>query len=193
MTRVPAALLPLAGAALGWLGARMLTLADPWLGSGLAALVVLLFWSAVNGARGENGVASRIGVVTLIFLLLIRWQAMTRLPSMPVYELMAALALARGAMVGIAYTTRPSDGLADRWTLPSTVCAAVLALGAAFGGETRLALVLVAAVVFAAMLLRNWFSTRQGGVDAAGLEAACFAMETWLIVLSGCRNCPWWS
>lgn len=193
MNRVPVAALPLAGAALGWGGARVLSFLDPLLGSSLAALAVLAFWSAITRVRLENAVASRIGIVTLVFLLLMRWQAVMRLPANAVNELAACLALSRGAMVALAYTTRPCDGLADRWRGWEAAVAVLSAAAFVFLPGPRLALVLLAAAAFAVALLRNWFSVRMGGVDEPGLDAACLAIETWLIVLASCRNCPWWS
>ncbi len=131
---IPVALLPLAGALTGFLGARLLSIADPFLGSSLGALLVLALWSAAWGMRQENGVASSIGLVTLVFLLLIRWQAMMRLPSSPFLELAACLALGRGAMVTIGYTTRPAEGLSDRWKGIEAAFAALSAVARAKRG-----------------------------------------------------------
>ncbi len=193
MDRIPVAALPLAGAALGWAGAHVLSFLDPLFGSALSSLLVLALWSAAEGLRPENAVAGRIGIVTLVFLLLVRWQSVMRLPASPALELAACLALARGAKVAIAYTTRPCDGLSDRWRARDAIPAVLLAAGLAFLPGVKLALVLVAASVFAALLLRNWLEARLGGVDGVSLDAAAFAIESWLIVLAGCRNCPWWS
>lgn len=185
---------PLLGALLGWLGARWLGIADPLVGSSLGALLLMGIWSALTGMRQENGVLSTIGIPTLVFLLLIRWQALTRLPSDPARELAACLALARGAAAAIAYTTRPADDASNRKvTLPGAASAVAAAVALAFLPGLKLGLVLAGAALFAAALLRSWMSSRLGGADEAALHAASFAIETWLIVLAGCRNCPWWS
>lgn len=185
---------PLLGAVLGWLGAKWLGLGDPLLGSSLSALLLVAVWSALTRARHENGVAAAIGIPTLIFLLLIRWQALTRMPADPWRELAACLALGRGAAAAIAYTTRPAASLTSlAVSLPAAAMAVVLAVAFGFLPGWKLGGILLAAAVFATLVLRQWIATRLGGVDDRSLNAASYAIESWLLVLAGCRNCPWWS
>jgi adenosylcobinamide-GDP ribazoletransferase len=209
---------PAVGAALGWLGAQAFTLLSPALGSSLAALAVVLFWTLITGGLHEDGVAdvadalrvhrkresmlailkdSRIGsygAAALIFLIAVRWQAVMRLPSAPIAELTACLALSRASLVAQAWVSRPvGDGLGAAFSNTLTSTTAILAIlqgvALAFLPGPRAGLLLILGAVFLTGLLNRWFDARIGGVNGDCLGATCLFVETFLLVLVSCRNC----
>lgn len=185
---------PLVGAALGWLGALWYAAVEPFFGSSIGALMVLGLWSLMTAAKGENGVARTIGYVTLMFLILMRWQALSRLPSNPVWELAACGAVSRGAIAAIGYFTPPlGKGLAETLTAATAFPAIIITIAAAFWPGALQGAVLLAGAILTVLFLRHWLTTRLGGVDTAGLHASGILTETVLLILATCRNCPWWS
>jgi len=211
---------PVIGALLGAAGALLSWAVTPWLGSALAALATLGFWTFLTGGLHEDGVAdvadairpnrsrtrmlailkdSRIGAfgaMALVFLFAVRWQALVRLPSLPVAELAACLGIARAALVVQAYVSRPvGDGLGKAFARDLYWPAAVLVVLqagvlAALSWE-RGGLVLLAGAGFLTWLLHQWFDARLGGVNGDCLGATCLLVETFLLVLISCRNCSW--
>ncbi|HUQ91243.1 MAG TPA: adenosylcobinamide-GDP ribazoletransferase [Bryobacteraceae bacterium] len=211
---------PLVGAGLGWLGAQWLGMLSPWLGSTLAALLILVFWALVTGALHEDGLAdvadairahrspermitilkdSRIGAfgaLALILVVAIRWQAIVRMPAAPVAELAACLAVSRAAMVGQAFLSRPiGEGMgaafASRLSTWTASIAILQGIAAAFLPGLRVGLVLVSGAVFVTWVLYRWFDARLGGVNGDCLGATCLMVETFSMILVSCRNCYW--
>lgn len=209
---------PLVGALLGAAGAQLFVFFDVLLGPALGSLLVVAFWYWIGGGLHEDGVAdvadalrpqrsrarmmeilkdSRIGAfgaMTLILVVAVRWQAIQRMPTHPLYELIACFALARAAMVAMAWTTRPvGDGLGLAFSGALTTRIAVIAMamgvGLSFAGGWRLALLLIPGAVLVVWMLREWFEAKLGGVNGDCLGATCLLTETALMVIASCRNC----
>ncbi len=127
-----AAWFPLVGAALGAIGAAVYIAAERVLPQSLAALATVAFWSAASGVLHEDGLAdvadalragrtpermlailkdSRIGTfgaVAVVLSILARWQALEHVNAAGVLCVcIAAQAVPRAAMVGLAWTSRP--------------------------------------------------------------------------------------
>lgn len=189
-----ALLFPLVGAGLGWLGAMWYAVVEPLFGGSIGALLVLGLWSAIGGAKQENGLARSIGYVTLVFVILMRWQALSRLPANPVWELAAVAAVARGSMAAVGYLTAPlKPGFAETLTSSTAIPTLVITAAAAFWAGALQGAVLLAGAIGSVWMLRHWFTSRIGGVDVDGLHASGLMVETVLLILATCRNCPWWS
>ena len=189
-------LFPVVGAALGWMGARCLGFLTPWLGNALAVLLVLTVLSALTGARQEIGLLRSLGqagTIALIFLTILRWQGIMRLPSAPVMEFVAALAVSRAAMAAIAFLSRPvGDGVRLGTHMTTTGAAAAVALGIGFAfAAGRQGIVLSVVTGLVTSLLVKWFDQNRGGIDTHGLCASSLFIETLGLVVISCRNCFW--
>ncbi len=201
-------------------GALLLTAVTPWLGTPLAAIAALGFWTFITGGLHEDGVAdvadaigpnrsharmmailkdSRIGAfgaMALVFLFAVRWQALMRLPSQPIAELAACLGISRAALVLQAYVSRPiGEGLGRAFAEDLRWHAAILVLVqalllAAWTGD-RSGLALIGGGTLLTWLLYQWFDVRLGGVNGDCLGATCLLVETFLLVIASCRNCFW--
>lgn len=211
---------PLVGAALGWVGGRWFSLLERWIGSSLAALVILGFWLLITGGLHEDGLAdvadalgvrrsrqkaleilkdSRIGAfgaLALVLLFSLRWQALVRMPASPAAELAVCGALAKAAMVAMAWLVRPiGEGLGAQFSRELSSFSALVAIllgflaAAALGGD--LAVALAAAATAATLLLAKCFAARLGGVNGDCLGATSVLVETLCMILVSCRNCGW--
>ncbi|MBL8177256.1 MAG: adenosylcobinamide-GDP ribazoletransferase [Bryobacterales bacterium] len=211
---------PLVGAGLGWLAGQWLRMLEPSLGSSLTAVLVLAFLALVTGGLHEDGLAdvadalrahrsrekmtailkdSRIGVfgaLALVYVVAMRWQALTRLPADGVRDLVACLAVSRAALVAQAWVSRPvGDGLGAAFSrdLDSITAVFAIASGVAFAflpGVAAGAAILVAAGLSTSVLNR-WFDARLGGVNGDCLGATCLVSETFALLFVSCRNCFW--
>ncbi len=211
---------PLIGAGLGWLAGQWLLMIQPWLGSSLAAVMVLAFLALLTGGLHEDGLAdvadalrahrtkekmatilkdSRIGVfgaLALVYIVVMRWQALVRMPADPVNELVACLAVSRAALVAQAWVSRPvGDGLGAAFSrdLHSLAALFAIATGVAFAflpGVTAGVAILIAAGL-STMVLNRWFDARLGGVNGDCLGATCLVSETFALLFVSCRNCFW--
>jgi adenosylcobinamide-GDP ribazoletransferase len=189
-------LFPVVGAVLGWIGARSLGLLTPWLGNALAVLLVLALWCILTGARHEIGLLrclGQLGTVALVFLTIVRWQAIMRLPSAPVMEFVAALAISRAALVAIAWLSRPvGDGIHLGTHMNSVGAVLAMAGGIAFAvAAGRQGMVMMVAAGLVTLLLVQWFDENRGGIDGHGLRASSLFIETIGLVIMSCRNCFW--
>src|SRR3984885_1589840 len=127
-----AAWFPLVGAALGALGGAVYIGAGKVLPASLAALMTVALWAAISGVLHEDGLAdvadalragrtpermlailkdSRIGTfgaVAVVLSILARWQALEHTTAPNILCLcIAAQAVPRASMVGLAWTSRP--------------------------------------------------------------------------------------
>jgi adenosylcobinamide-GDP ribazoletransferase len=210
---------PLVGAVLGWVGAQWYGFLSAWLGAPLAALLVIATWTWITGGLHEDGLAdvadafgqrtqdrmiavlkdSRIGAfgaAVLIMVILIRWQALVRMPALPVTELVAAMTMSRAAMVAMAWVSRPvGEGLGAQFAASLTTLSALLVIAqgiaAAFLMNTRAAIMLLAVSWLVFFALNRWFDARLGGVNGDCLGATSLITETALLVMLSCRNCFW--
>lgn len=187
---------PLIGALLGWLGGWSLGVIAPSTGNALAVLMVQVLWCVITGARQERGVMrclGQFGILAALFLTVVRWHTMMRLPAAPVYELMVALALSRTVMVAVGWLARPvGDGvrLGTHMTTPSAVATIVIGVVVAFSlGKPGVIAAMTASLLTS--LLAQWFDESRGGVDTAGLHASSLFAEALAIAVISCRNCIW--
>ncbi|MCS7025980.1 MAG: adenosylcobinamide-GDP ribazoletransferase [Bryobacteraceae bacterium] len=212
---------PLIGVGIAWIGYRLVSLLEAFVGSALAALVGVAFWTWIGGGLHEDGLAdvadafgsprpaskilailkdSRIGTwgtLALIFVVAFRWQSVQRLPASAASELAACFALARAAMVVLAWTTRPvGEGLAARFAAGLSSPGALVATGSglifAFAlAGFQLGLLLTALAVLLTWMLRSWFEAKLGGVNGDCLGATCLLVESFLMGVASCRTCTW--
>ncbi len=210
---------PLVGAVLGWVGAHWYGFLSAWLGASLAALLIVAAWIWITGGLHEDGLAdvadafgqrsrdrmmavlkdSRIGsfgAAALILAILIRWQALVRMPALPVAELVAAMTMSRAALVAMAWVSRPvGQGLGAQFAASLTTIPALLVIaqgtGAAFLMDYRGAIMLLAVSAAVFFALNRWFDARLGGINGDCLGATCLITETVLLVMLSCRNCFW--
>lgn len=216
-----AAWFPLVGAALGAAGAGVYLLLSRLLPVSLAALACVAFWTASTGVLHEDGLAdvadalragrtrermleilkdSRIGAfgaVALLLSVIARWQALQYFSGPSVLTAcIAAQAVPRAAMVGLAWASRPAgDGLG--YSLASTLgtTGAVIALlqgaVAAFVCGLREGAVIVLGSFVIVRLAREYFYRRIGGVNGDCLGATEQALEIFILALFACASCSW--
>lgn len=193
---------PLLGGLLGLMGAQWLQLFTPWVGSSLAALLVLGLWTWLTGARLESGLAyvagssSAAGVAIVVLELLLRWQALARMPAAPFAELAACLAVSRAAMAGQAWFSRPLDdartiSFLSKVSSYTAVAAVAIGAGLAFLAGTKSALAILAVAYLSTWLWNRWFDIKLGGVNMECLHATCATVETFSLLLISCRSCFW--
>lgn len=210
---------PLVGVAAAAAGAQLFVFFDYFLGGGMAALLVVGFWSWITGGRHEAGLAAvveaaprgsrshvadvrkstlpgALGALALIFMVAIRWQAMQRMPAQPIRELAGCFALSRAALVAMSWTTRPvGDVPGSLVSVPMTSFGALVAIAsslvAVWVANPQLALPLTVGAVVVSWLLREWFDAKMGGVSGPCLDATCLIVETVLMGVASCRNCFW--
>lgn len=211
---------PLVGAGLGWLAGQWFLMMQHWVGTSLAALLVLAFLALLTGGLHEDGLAdvvdalrahrsrekmaailkdSRIGVfgaLALVYVVAVRWQALVRLPGDPVKELVACLAVSRAALVAQAWVSRPvGDGLGAAFSRELTSLTSVVAVasGVAFAFLPGLVegLMILAGAGLVTVALNRWFDARLGGVNGDCLGATCLVSETFALLFVSCRNCFW--
>jgi adenosylcobinamide-GDP ribazoletransferase len=210
---------PVVGAAIGAGGGLLLETWRGYIPFSLLAFLVLVVWILVSGGLHEDGFArcadafqaSRSagatfeqlydrcigtrGVVGLVLLLVIRWQALSSIAVDPVPALAAALALSRSAAVGLLWSTPPvGNGTAARAseTLSTPTALAAIAFGILFvlllpGG--RIASILVGSSTALVLLARAYFIRRMGGVTGHCLGAITVLVETWCLIVYTCQPC----
>ncbi len=209
---------PLVGAALGVAGGYALEASrgyQPW---SLTSLLVLVVWTLITGGLHEDAVAdvadavrawrspehihailkdSRVGAhgaAALIFLLLIRWQALSSIVVPPVPALAAAFALSRAAAVALLWIAPPAgSGSAVALSASLTTATALAAIGQAVAFAmwpgARVASVLLGITTASVLLARNWFERRIGGVTGDCLGATQQVVETLCLILFTCAPC----
>jgi adenosylcobinamide-GDP ribazoletransferase len=212
---------PFVGAALGAAGAGIYLAADRALPNSLAALACVAFWTAAGGVLHEDGLAdvadalragrtrermlailkdSRIGTfgaVAVILSVLARWQALQYFSGRGIVAVcIAAQAVPRAAMVGLAWTSRPVGtglGYALASTLKTPAALAALAQGiiAAFLCGFRAGAVIVAGSFVIVRFARTYFYKRIGGVNGDCLGATEQLIEIYILGLFACAVCAW--
>jgi adenosylcobinamide-GDP ribazoletransferase len=208
-----AAWFPLVGAALGAAGAGVFIALAKILPLSLAALATVAFWAAASGVLHEDGLAdvadalragrtqermltilkdSRIGTygaVAVVLSILARWQALEHTTAPNILCLcIAAQAVPRASMVGLAWTSRPVGyglGYALSSTLTTPAALAALAQGAAAamlcGVWMGIELILGCYVV--ARGAQWYFYRRLGGVNGDCLGATEQGLEIFVLLL----------
>ncbi len=216
-----AAWFPLVGAALGAAGGGIYLAASHALPASLAALACVAFWTAASGVLHEDGLAdvadavragrsretmlailkdSRIGTfgaVAVVLSLLARWQALEYFTGPSVLAAcIAAQAVPRAAMVGLAWTSRPvGTGLgyvfASTLTTPAALAALALGVFAALLCGPRAAAVIVLGSFVIVRLAQLYFYHRLGGINGDCLGATEQLIEIFILGLFACRTCSW--
>lgn len=208
-----AAWFPLVGAALGAAGAGIFLALRLVLPISLAALLTVAFWAAISGVLHEDGLAdaadalragrsqermlailkdSRIGTfgaVAVALSILARWQALQfMLTPHVLLACIAAQAVPRAAMVGLAWTSR-SFGTGLGHALSSTLAtpAALFALAqgaiAALLCGVREGILLIVGVYLIARVARWYFYRRLGGVNGDCLGATEQILEIYALLV----------
>jgi adenosylcobinamide-GDP ribazoletransferase len=216
-----AAWFPLVGAVLGAAGAGVYLAFARAFPASIAALACVAFWTAASGVLHEDGLAdvadalragrsresmltilkdSRIGTfgaVAVILSMLSRWQALQYFtgPSL-IAVCIAAQAVPRAAMVGLAWTSRPVGtglgyALASTLRTSGAVIALALGIAAALLCGLRAGTVILAGSFVIAHLARSYFYKRLGGVNGDCLGATEQLIEIFILGLFACAVCAW--
>jgi adenosylcobinamide-GDP ribazoletransferase len=216
-----AAWFPLVGAALGAAGAGIYLAAALALPNSLAALLCVAFWTFAGGVLHEDGLAdvadamragrtresmltilkdSRIGTfgaVAVILSVLARWQALQYFTGSSLLAVcIAAQAVPRAAMVGLAWTSRPVGtglgyALASTLRTPSALAAIAFGIAAASLCGARAGAVIVGGSFVIARFARSYFYARIGGVNGDCLGATEQLIEIFILGLFACAACGW--
>jgi adenosylcobinamide-GDP ribazoletransferase len=208
-----AAWFPLVGAALGGIGAGVYLAAAKVFPPSLAALATVAFWAAASGVLHEDGLAdvadalragrtpermlailkdSRIGTfgaVAVVLSVLARWQALehTKAPNI-LCVCIAAQAVPRAAMVGLAWTSRPvGTGLGYELASTLTTPAALAALAQGFAAALLCGVWMGIEIVLGCYLIARaaqwYFYRRLGGVNGDCLGATEQILEIFVLLL----------
>lgn len=216
-----AAWFPLVGAILGAAGAGIYWSAARALPSSLAALACVTFWSAAGGVLHEDGLAdvadalragrsretmlailkdSRIGTfgaVAVLLSFIARWQALQFLTGVNLLAAcVAAQAVPRAAMVGLAWTSRPVGtglgyALASKLRTPFALAALAQGIAAALCCGVRAGAVMILGSFLIARIARAYFYKRLGGINGDCLGATEQALEIFILGLFTCMICSW--
>jgi adenosylcobinamide-GDP ribazoletransferase len=208
-----AAWFPLVGAALGAIGASVYIALGKVLPQSLAALATVAFWAAASGVLHEDGLAdvadalragrtpermlailkdSRIGTfgaVAVVLSILARWQALEHITAPNVLCLcIAAQAVPRAAMVGLAWTSRPVGTgagyeLASTLTTPAAIAALAQGLAAALLCGVWMGIEIVLGCYLIARAAQWYFYRRLGGVNGDCLGATEQILEIFVLLL----------
>ena len=184
------------GAVAGAAGAGIYIAVSRALPPSLAALACVLFWAAVSRPVKEKR-AGAFHWIALAISVAARWLALDHFagPSL-LATCIAAQAVPRAAMLGLAWTSRPA-GDGSGYALASTLGtpAALLALAqgavAAFFCGARAGVVILLGSFLIARLLRSYFYRRSGGVNGDCLGAAEQTLEIFILALFACQACSW--
>jgi adenosylcobinamide-GDP ribazoletransferase len=207
---------PVIGAALGAAGAVVLRLSAELFPQNVAALIVLSFWALITGGLHEDGFAdvadafragrarekifvilkdSRIGAhgaLALIFISVLRWQALSSITVNPVFPLAAIFAVSRASLVLLAWVTPPAGtGLGFEFSraLNSGVAIAVAIQAIVWAFFSGAGMLLLWGTFVIIVIARRYFMRRIGGVTGDCLGATCLIVETWGLILFTCRRC----
>lgn len=208
------ALFPLVGLILGAGLAGLDRLLSPYLAPGLSAALLLVVLAAVTGALHLDGVADvadglaargdrerflavmkdsrtgAVGVVALVLLLLLKWQAIATLPVAVRWQgLLLAPALGRFAMVAVAALARRArvDGLGAAcvagagWPQLITAMLLTATAGITLLGHTGVTALVVALVI--GYGVRSYFHHRLGGITGDIIGCAGELSETAALIL----------
>jgi len=215
-----AAFFPLVGAGVGWIGCGVFLAAQYWLGSAIAALLVIAFWIVITGAMHEDGLADvadafrahrtpgrileilkdpRVGAFGALSLLLsvsLRWQALPILTTPLLPSFVAAQAIPRAAMVVLAYVSRPvGNGIGAQFcgqmSLPIVLAVVVQGVAAAMWCGLRPGLVILCLTGAVVIAAHLYFDRRLGGITGDCLGAAAQVVEITILLVLACQNCSW--
>ena len=191
ISRLPPAVWPAAGAALGLCGGLLIV----GLPQGPGAIAALVLWTAVTFAAGERGLAKWFpklplsGSLIAALTILVRWYALISLHVLSFRILLAvaaALAISQAAAVVLAWIAPPADEAALRRFANLTIPAALIAFAQGLIAAGVFGFPLVIAVLMLAYLfirLAEWFfHWRFGGLRMQDVDAIRVLVETAILV-----------
>lgn len=190
-----AAWFPLVGAALGAAGAGIYLIVPSY----AAALACVVSWAAAGRVLREGRLAYAAVALTVVA----RWLALEYFAGLGILVVcVAAQAVPRAAIVGLAWVSRPSGtgpptgtgigyALCSTLTTPAAVAALAQGVLAAFLCGARAGAVLIVGTFLIAKLSREYFYKRRGGVDGDCLGATEQILEIFVLAMFACRVCAW--
>jgi adenosylcobinamide-GDP ribazoletransferase len=193
-----AAWFPLVGAALGVAGAGIYMIVP----SSYGPLACVVFWAVAGrvlheGSRMTSAADAAVmcGVVARLLALHDFAGAYFTAPGILVVCI-AAQAVPRAAIVGLAYVSRPSGtglgyALSSTLTTPAAVAALAQGILAAFLCGARAGVVLIVGTFLIVRLAREFAYKRCGGVDGDCLGATEQVLEIFILAVFACRACAW--
>lgn len=211
---------PLIGAGIGWVSCGLFLAVQPWLGSSIAAMLVVAFWIGVTGGIHEDGLADvadafraqrtpgrileilkdpRVGTFGALALVLsvgLRWQALPNLSTPLLPSFVAAQAIPRAATVVLAYLSRPAgDGMGAQFcgqmSLLAVLAVIVQGASAALWCGWRPGLVILCLTGASIISARLYFDRRLGGITGDCLGATAQIVEITTLLVLACQNCSW--
>jgi adenosylcobinamide-GDP ribazoletransferase len=209
---------PLVGAALGAAIGTLLEGVRYGLPFTIAALLALAALVLLTGGLHDDGFAdvadacrayrppekiltilkdSRVGAhaaLALTLVTLIRWQALSSIVVDPVPVLAAGLAVSRGTIVAMVWTTPPAGSglgraLADTLTTPIAMLALLQTVLLAFLGGVAGAVFLLCGAILIVLGARVYFLRRIGGFTGDCLGATVIVFETYSFLVFACAPC----
>jgi cobalamin synthase len=182
--------LPLFGAVLGAAGAGIYWLTLRSLSPSLAAFACVVLWTAAGRMPHEG----KCPYATVTLGALVKWLALDHFAgSNLLYACIAAQALPRAAMVGLAWVSRPAadySGSSSLRTPDAIVALSSGILGASLVG-VRAGVVLIVGSFLITRLVREYFYKRWGGVNADAMGATQQFLESFTLALFACGTCAW--
>jgi adenosylcobinamide-GDP ribazoletransferase len=194
-----AAWFPLVGAALGAAGAGVYRIFP----SSIAALACVVFWAAAGRVLHEGRLgSSAVAVSAVAMSAAARWLALENFAAGPsiLAVCLAAQAVPRAAIVGLAYVSRPVSrpagtglgyALSSTLTTPAAVAALAQGILAAFVCGARAGVVLIVGTFLIVRLARDFAYKRCGGVTGDCLGATEQVLEIFILAVFACRACAW--
>jgi adenosylcobinamide-GDP ribazoletransferase len=185
-----AAWFPLIGALLGAAGAGIYLVVP----GRYAALACVAFWALAGRVVHEG----RVVYAAVALSAVLRWLALDNFagPGGLLIACIAAQAVPRAAMVGLAWVSRPSGtgvghALSSTLTTPAAVAALAQGALAALLCGPRLGAVLIVGAFLVAKFARAYFYKTRGGIDADCLGATEQILEIAILGAFACRACAW--
>lgn len=179
---------PLLGAALGAAGAGLLMIAA--IPAPLASLACVALW-AIAGRIPHEG---KFPYVTIALATLAKWLALAHFSGSNLFlSCIAAEAVPRAGMVGLAWVSRPAAdySLSSNLRTPAAIAALSQGVLAASLFGVRAGVVLIVASFLIAKLVREYFYKRWGGVNADAMGATQQLLEIFTLAMFACGACAW--
>jgi adenosylcobinamide-GDP ribazoletransferase len=184
-----AAWFPLVGAALGAAGAGVYLVVP----SSYAPIACVVFWAAAGRVLHEGKLVYSAVALSVVA----RWLALDYFAGPYLLAVcIAAQAVPRAAIVGLAWVSRPSGtgvgyALSSTLTTPAAVAAIAQGVLAAFLCGARAGVVLIVGTFLIARLAREFAYKRWGGVNGDCLGATEQVLEIFIVAMFACRACAW--
>lgn len=183
-----AAWFPVVGTALGAAGAGIYLIVPPPFG----AFACVVLWAASGRILNEGKLIYGAAILSAVA----RWLALENFAEAPgiLVVCIAAQAIPRAAVVGMAWVSRPAGTgldyeLASTLTTPMAIAAIAQGVLAAFLCGARAAVVLIVGSFLIAKLVREFFYKRRGGVDGDCLGVTEQLLEIFILAVFACRAC----